>query len=503
MSESSPAPITTFYSYKGGVGRSMALANVAQVLAERYGKRVLMIDWDLEAPGLHRFFRVDDQQIKKGLLDMIDDYKQMLRTADDSLPQTLVNVDDYLTPIRRQFSGKGSLKLLAAGRQDKGYAARVNEFSWEDFYKNWHGLGFISHLRDLLQKAADIVLVDSRTGVTDIGGICTLQLPDAVVLLFAMNEQSLAGTDLAIQSIQAGSPEVKREQPPIVILRPARVERTGSQDRKIEWEKKAADRLGGYLSELEQGDALLFMKKRNIPYIGDYSYGEVPLAVEKDPYGDLAEAFHDLAKSVLIATKLWTGELPDRTFERPKKQVAVSSFQLLQALWLGVFVGLLPYLLALPGLDLVSVPAPLGKGLLAWGSLATGVSAALVYWFNAGRPEGVSLRKPILLFVCLGSAAVIVLVVVQALVVIKVPAFESDVNVLVGFGVAGGCAKGVTDLECVQDALRQSNNQLRGGSWRLSSFGVAQRWEAVGAKLWGASNFQVAQLVLVISYLLV
>jgi len=43
--------VVTFYSYKGGVGRSMALANVAALLA-RWGRRVLIIDWDLEAPGI-------------------------------------------------------------------------------------------------------------------------------------------------------------------------------------------------------------------------------------------------------------------------------------------------------------------------------------------------------------------------------------------------------------------------------------------------------------------
>ncbi|HLM42734.1 MAG TPA: AAA family ATPase, partial [Myxococcaceae bacterium] len=47
--------IISFYSYKGGVGRSMALANVATLLAHR-GRRVLVVDFDLEAPGLHRYF---------------------------------------------------------------------------------------------------------------------------------------------------------------------------------------------------------------------------------------------------------------------------------------------------------------------------------------------------------------------------------------------------------------------------------------------------------------
>jgi hypothetical protein len=55
---SAAGSIVTFYSYKGGVGRTMALANVATLLAQR-GQRVLVVDFDLEAPGLHRYFLTD------------------------------------------------------------------------------------------------------------------------------------------------------------------------------------------------------------------------------------------------------------------------------------------------------------------------------------------------------------------------------------------------------------------------------------------------------------
>src|SRR3954466_8650371 len=50
--------IVTFYSYKGGTGRTMALANIGHILAWQLPpyRKVLMIDWDLEAPGLHRYF---------------------------------------------------------------------------------------------------------------------------------------------------------------------------------------------------------------------------------------------------------------------------------------------------------------------------------------------------------------------------------------------------------------------------------------------------------------
>lgn len=69
--------IVTFYSYKGGTGRTMALANTAWILAAN-GKRVLAVDWDLEAPGLHRFFHpfLDPSTLgaTTGVIDLITEY---------------------------------------------------------------------------------------------------------------------------------------------------------------------------------------------------------------------------------------------------------------------------------------------------------------------------------------------------------------------------------------------------------------------------------------------
>src|SRR6516225_3191088 len=71
------ARIVTFYSYKGGTGRSMALANVAWILAAN-GKRVAVIDWDLEAPGLHRYLHpyLRDPELldSSGIIDFVMAY---------------------------------------------------------------------------------------------------------------------------------------------------------------------------------------------------------------------------------------------------------------------------------------------------------------------------------------------------------------------------------------------------------------------------------------------
>ncbi|HEX8149313.1 MAG TPA: hypothetical protein VF591_19175 [Pyrinomonadaceae bacterium] len=297
--------IVTFYSYKGGVGRSMAVANVACILARDYGKSVLVVDWDLEAPGLHRFFGLDSRSLRPGLIDILEDYKALLSKDIDKLPKQLVSLDRYVNtegmPTYRDSGG--SVALIGAGRQDEKYAGRVNGFSWDDFYKKWHGFGFIEYLKGELKQKADVVLLDSRTGVTDIGGICTLQLPDVVVLMFALNDQNIAGVESIARSIRERAAEVaQRETPPEIIVRPSRVEIYLEENLLKKWQGIAADRLGKYLLPGD-GEPLRYMAKRGIPYIGAYSFGET-LAVSSNELGPLAESYESLAASVMKAAGL-------------------------------------------------------------------------------------------------------------------------------------------------------------------------------------------------------
>ena len=72
--------IYTFYSFKGGVGRSMALANVAECFRQA-GLRVALVDWDLEAPGLEHYFYEDRAAIERvcsglGLIDLLLTYQR-------------------------------------------------------------------------------------------------------------------------------------------------------------------------------------------------------------------------------------------------------------------------------------------------------------------------------------------------------------------------------------------------------------------------------------------
>lgn len=196
--------IATFYSFKGGVGRTMSMVNVAVELANR-GKRVLMVDFDLEAPGLDTFDLGRPNQSSPGMVDFVREYLDTGIAPD---------VAEFLFESPG-FSGNGSgLWIMPAGAQDSGYAGRLASIDWNDLYERHDGFLLFEDLK--LQWRAEIdpdyVLLDSRTGYTDVGGICTRHLPDAVVILFFPNEQNLRGLTKVVHDIRAEADGVRAKQ---------------------------------------------------------------------------------------------------------------------------------------------------------------------------------------------------------------------------------------------------------------------------------------------------
>jgi hypothetical protein len=214
---SGPGKIITFYSYKGGTGRSMALANVAWILASS-GFKVLVIDWDLEAPGIHRYFQpfLRDRSLisSEGIIDFVIDFatgavsppEQHTSEAAESQPwySSYANLLGYASSLQwNDFPKPGTLDLVPAGRQDESYAVRVNSFHWQHFYDKLGGGLFLEEVKQRLRAEYDYILIDSRTGVSDTSGICTVQMPDELVVCFTLNRQSIEGAAAAAASALA------------------------------------------------------------------------------------------------------------------------------------------------------------------------------------------------------------------------------------------------------------------------------------------------------------
>jgi cellulose biosynthesis protein BcsQ len=200
--------IVTFYSYKGGTGRSMLLANVAWILASN-GSRVLAVDWDLEAPGLHKYFQpflVDKGLTEtEGVIDFVTEFATAARdrTANDDPNwfDPFADMAQYAVPLEWEFDG-GRLDFVGAGRQGASYSIRVNSFDWHEFYDRLGGGVFLARARQHLKDRYDHVLIDSRTGLSDTSGICTVQMPDALAVCFTLNNQSVEGAADVARSVR-------------------------------------------------------------------------------------------------------------------------------------------------------------------------------------------------------------------------------------------------------------------------------------------------------------
>lgn len=267
--------IVTFYSFKGGVGRTMALANIAVLLARR-GMRVLAVDWDLEAPGLDRYFRsytrgVYDAQI--GLLDLL---------FDSSTQEQKPDWRRYTTEIL--FNNQFSLTLLTSGRQDKSYASRVLRFDWNEFFTNCDGGNVIEALRDDWKKEFDVTLVDSRTGITDAGGICTIQMPDVLVPVFTTNEQSLQGSKDVVLRAQLARQKLAFDRMPLLVFPlPSRFEGLAEYEEAKNWLNIFSTELAQFYEDWlpKQFSPLQILERTKLPYVAYFSFGEkLPVITE-------------------------------------------------------------------------------------------------------------------------------------------------------------------------------------------------------------------------------
>lgn len=187
--------VVTFYSYKGGVGRTLALVNVAVRLA-RWNKRVFLLDFDLEAPGIDEF-RLGQEESRAGLLEYIAAF-----TDTGEVPP----LKDYVFEASIPTSKEGRLFVMPAGRKtEKDYQVQLSRLDWKTFYRRQKGFLFVENLKAGIKKEfnCDYVLIDSRTGLTDISGICTIQLPNLAVLVFSLNNQNVSGISHVYQNIRS------------------------------------------------------------------------------------------------------------------------------------------------------------------------------------------------------------------------------------------------------------------------------------------------------------
>ncbi|UXJ53072.1 KGGVGR-motif variant AAA ATPase [Pseudomonas citronellolis] len=279
--------IITFYSYKGGVGRTMAIANVA-FLAALNKLRVLVMDWDLEAPGLAYYFRglleaSDAKSLKDtpGVLDMLWEWSGTVRSIenDSELEHSLEYLqsgeifNSGVFPLlgKNYFDEGLILDYIGAGRKiihtpsPVAYEDALAQFSWSDFFDAEAGGLFFENLRNWAKSKYDVVIIDSRTGLADVAGICTMQIPDTVALCFVLNRQNIDGVAKVSAAIRT-----KRQEEISIRAVPMRVARRDTSEESDARARAISEltRIGGFSSIAVQEDMKLLQvaADENVPF---------------------------------------------------------------------------------------------------------------------------------------------------------------------------------------------------------------------------------------------
>lgn len=277
--------VVTFYSYKGGVGRSFALANIA-VLLGRWGLRVLCIDWDLEAPGLPQYFSTLSSETSAspfidekapGLVESFTDFQLE--------PKKPLAWNDRIILLSSTFTP--GLSLLKAGCMDSTYTERLHDLDWRQLYSS--GLGeALDELFDSLRNEYDFILIDARTGVTDFSGIINSQLPDILAFLFTSNEQSFEGAKNVARRAVNERNRLPIDRSRLFLLPiPARFEVQLENRLSTSWQARFTEELKefyeAWTSPSSNHEQLVQLT--TIPYVPIWSFGE-RLAVVEDSSTD-------------------------------------------------------------------------------------------------------------------------------------------------------------------------------------------------------------------------
>lgn len=198
--------IVTFYSFRGGVGRSMAMLNAGYLLA-RSGRRVLLVDFDLEAPGLTRLIERQDilkpkpkAAKPKGFVDLLHSYLFSPKTSILNAKSPSRRLNSFIVELdihhpEKSYSKKGSLHLMPAGRKHN-YEKRLDELSMNSHQFKDVRKAFATRFRKLLLESGqfDYIFIDARTGFSDEGYIASKFLCDHLIVLSGLNDQNIKGT---------------------------------------------------------------------------------------------------------------------------------------------------------------------------------------------------------------------------------------------------------------------------------------------------------------------
>jgi cellulose biosynthesis protein BcsQ len=186
-----------FYSFKGGTGRSLAVAQLSVLLA-RFGQRVIVLDLDFGAPGLPFKYKSIFEWLeipRLGVLELLNSYRQT---------KQIPNLETKLIPAIPEF-----LDVFPAGNpftSDSEYWNTYTDPEMQTFLTTKIECDeFFEKLKDTISSTyptADFLLIDTPSGVSRLAAIAAQLLADKFVCLSANHPDGLLGTNLILKDLQ-------------------------------------------------------------------------------------------------------------------------------------------------------------------------------------------------------------------------------------------------------------------------------------------------------------
>ena len=181
-SDVSTVPRVVFYSIKGGVGRSTALAACAWALAQA-GQRVLVLDLDLESPGLSTSLLPTSRQPAYGITDWL--VEDLVNNGDAIL-------DQMHASLGSQQRGGELIVVPSHGDNPGEYVSKLGRVWMPGFTADGQRQTWSERLLRMIQQLEakhhpTIVLIDSRAGIDEVASACVTDLGAKLIYLFALD----------------------------------------------------------------------------------------------------------------------------------------------------------------------------------------------------------------------------------------------------------------------------------------------------------------------------
>ena len=174
--------IVSVHSFRGGTGKSNLTANLSATIAQK-GYRVGVIDTDIQSPGIHVLFGMDEEKMDRSLNDYLWGKCAIEETAYD------------VTPVLHV--GRGSVAVMGGGIYLIPSSIKAGEIA--RILREGYDVGMLNDgFRDLVERLKlDYLLIDTHPGLNE-ETLLSIAISDALIIILRPDQQDFQGTAVTV-----------------------------------------------------------------------------------------------------------------------------------------------------------------------------------------------------------------------------------------------------------------------------------------------------------------